>query len=1351
MLVLSTTRSQWSLGNLAYQCAVGSLILFPVPTIAADDRSSASINAVLKRANAFYSEKKFDEARKEFEQALKIDNGSLSAWRSLGWSHWALGQKDQAYKIWADLIEAFPYDMQTLVTLGKASEQDHRLKDAIGYYTRVLERDSQHKAANQGMARLRLFQARTTIMSTRHPADDTEKVSGALKIAQSKNTPVVRADALMKQGHYKAAIDILRREERTPNTLRRLGSAFANLGEYEQAARIYKSSLNIQSNVATLSAWRGLGASLRKLGRHQRAYDIWRGLLLDFPNDVATLLAIGRASEQDELWEQGLDYYARVLKNAPSDENASLGRARIFAAQKDYNAADLEIKSALSHSPSDNLELALAENFVAMDRYEEAERILKPLVRREQNVKNLQLLGIVLAKMGKNDEAINYFEKSLHLDANNAKSVMGLARVYWDQHRYNDGIALLQSFLSHNPENDVARARLAEHASAAGHWQQAEEELRFLMVKHPEDSQWKVKLARQLMTSQHYNEAVQLAEKVVAKNPNQTSALGLLANNAIFSGDTEEGIQWVKRITDVKPTAEKLNQLGKLHIERGAQLETAGKYEKAMHQYAAASSEFQRAADLDPIKSRAPIGMVEALRLQKRYDEAQQLAENLHSRYPKSVDLLQQLADINSEQANYTAARKWLELKQVLMPGNTHVQKKLAKAVFYSDEKSRGLQILNHLVDDAGHSPSIPVLLYHGITVSEREDTMPLKKFREQLLTLKKAGYQTITLTQLQNFLEGGGQLPTKPILITFDDARVDSFQYADPILAETGFRATMFVPVGDVATHGAYTVIWPTLRKMAETGRWDMQCHGTEAQHYIPVNAEGHKGRFMANRKWLAEARRLETSEEFAARIDHDLQNCQETLSRELPQANIFAFAYPYSDQGHRSLANDAAIFKQNHEIVSKRFQLAFHVDNDYLVTRHSPRFSLPRFEVPRTFSGDDLIHQLHVIDPKISASYDLAHLEMEAGNYTRSLALFNQLERDGAVAPSAKAGFLTTTGKLLKLSDDHAGARTRFNQALVLNPNDPAIEMEIATLNRRLKPSLQMSGQYFEDNAHRSYYGVSPSVHVPMSDKLTLSAYYKYFDFNQTLSTANGGALPNEQQFQTDVNQFEAQLRYELGARTMLSVTAGAADYSDNASASPAKSGSIFALGSIKLTSTIADKLDVSLAADHTYVNTAGAILNDIAFSRVQADFGLKLMDSLKLSASHAYSYYTDDNRSNRTEVQLTGRVWNNPDITVGAQLIYADTLKDNRLFWTPNNYFGFALPLSLKKKWGQSVTTEISVAPGMGKEAGNDFRFQINSAANISWNVNENFSVYVSANRYEAANYSNFGATAGISLKY
>ncbi|SJM90224.1 tetratricopeptide repeat protein [Crenothrix polyspora] len=1343
MSTVSPLKSRWLFGNLAGQCAIGSLALLPVCTVSADDTSS--LDAVLKRANTFYSEKKFENARQEFEQALKIDSGSLSAWRSLGWSYWALGRKDRAYKIWADLIEAFPDDVPTLVAFGKANEQDHHLKAAMDYYARVLARDPQHKEARRGITRVRLFQTRTKIMLIRPSFHVTNTA------LPDKNTVLMRVDALMKQGHYKVAVNMLRREARTPYTLRRLGSALANLGEYEQAASIYKASLGIQNNGATLSAWRGLGASLRKLGQHQRAYDIWLGLLLNSPHDVPTLLAMGRASEQDGLSQQGLYYYARVLRNAPSDENAHLGRARIFAVQKDYNAAEIEIKSALNHWPSDNLELALAENLVAMGRHEEAENILQPLVRREQNVKNLQLLGSVLAKMGKNDEAVSYFEKSLRLDANNAKSVMGLARVYWDQHRYNEGIALLQPFLSHSPENDVARARFAEHASAAGHWEQAERELRFLMVKHPGDSQWKVKLARQLMTSGHYNEAVQLAEKVVAKNPSQVSALSLLASNAIFSGDIEEGIQWTKRITDIKPTAEKLNQLGKLHIERGAQLETAGKHEKAMRHYAAASAEFQHASALDPIKSRAPIGMVEALRLQKRYGEAQQLAENLHTHYPNSVDVLQQLADINSEKEDYTAARKWLELKQVLMPGNTHVQKKLAKAIFYSGEQSRGLQMLRQLVDDASHSPSIPVLLYHGITTSEREDTMPLKKFREQLLTLKKAGYQTITLAQLQNFLEGNEQLPAKPILITFDDARVDSFQYADPILAETGFRAAMFVPVGDVATHGAYTVIWPALRKMAETGRWDMQCHGTEAQHYIPVNTEGHKGRFMANRQWLAEAHRLEDRAEFTARIDHDLQNCQETLSRELAQANIFAFAYPYSDQGHRSLSNDARVFSQNQEIVNKRFQLAFHVDNDYLVTRHSPRFSLPRFEVPRTFSGDDLIHQLKTIDPKISASYDLAHLEMEAGNYSQAMTIFNQLERDGAVAPSAKAAFLTTTGKILKLSDDHAGARTRFERALALSPNDPAIQMGIAALNRRLKPSMQLSGQYFEDNAHRSYYGVSPSVHVPVSDKLTLSAYYTYFDFNQTLSAASGGALAGEQQFQTHVNQFEAQLRYELGARTILSVSAGAADYSDNSASSPVKSGSIFALGSIKLTSIIADKLDVSLTADHTYVNTAGAILNDIAFSRVQAGFGLKLMDSLKLSASHAYSYYTDDNRSNRTEVQFTSRVWNEPDITIGAQLIYADTLKENRLFWTPNNYFGFALPLSLKKKWGQSVTTEIAVAPGMGKEAGNDFRFQINSTANINWNVNDNFSVYLSANRYEAASYSNFGVTAGISLRY
>ncbi len=1303
----------------------------------------ASIGAVLERANTLYANKNYEGARETYEHATELDKGSLSAWRGLGWSYWALGKRARAFEIWTDVIKGFPGDLPTLLTLAQANEQDHRWDKALRYYSQLLNLQPNELVAHRGKARIFIIQ-RNFLEA------EQESRAGLSQAPTDYNFKSLLADALIGQRRYKEAeslLQVLTKTKPVKSNFHRLSKVLAEQGRYEEAANYYKTSLGIQTDKGTISAWRGLGAKLRKIDQKQRAYKIWQGILEDYPSDVETLIAIGRASHQDKLLQQSLDYYARVLEKEPHNEVAHFSRSKIFFSQLNFEAAEIEIRSILNESPSNNkAKIALVDVLIVTNRSKEAEQILRPLVDRDSNPKYLTRLAKILAETNKNEESARYFRKSLKADSENIKAVQGLARVLWNQHRFEESTELLQNYLQKHPDKGFVRARLAEHATAAGKWALAEREFKVLIDKYPTDNRWKVKLAHQLDMAGQHKEASTLAKQVVAKEPNE-AALKLLANNAIFSGDVVEGIRWLKEIIRIKPSSERLNQLGKLHLSRGSSLAKENKHEESMIQYLTASKKFQRAVELDPIKSIASLGLVDSLRLQKKYSEAEQLANDLYTKHPNSVDIIQQLVYIHRDQGDFSTAHKWLKVKQPFFPGNTNLEQNLAKFIFYSGEQKQGLQMLKELQHKTNHQ-SVQVLLYHGVTLSEQQDTVPVKIFRDQMLALKKEGYHSITVDQLLDFLNGEEGLPEKPILITFDDARTDSLRYADPILEEAGFQATMFVPVADVGTHGAFTAVWSRLKKISKSGRWDMQCHGTEGQHYMPVNKIGHMGRFMANKRWVAEDNHLETNEEFSTRIGQDLKMCKEIMGRELPGSDVFAFAYPFSDQGHKSFSNAQDVFSLNHEQVKKQFQLAFHVNNNYPVTRNTPRYSLPRFEVIRTYTGDDLVKALKAIDPAISVPYEIAGLEMNAGNYAQAIRMYEDLEGEGSID---KAELMTKRGKALSWSGDHVSARKQLEKANAMHPNDPAILKEIAALDRRLKHVVKMEGRYFEDNADRSYYSFGPTIEVPISDSLSLSAYYKYLNFDQTLNSANTDLYIDEQSFRAHGHQFEGQFNYGLGANSSLSLSAGMADFSGHSSPASTKSGSTFPIGSIKLKQGVGKQLDLLISADHTYVNTAGAILNGLAFSRGRTGFNLKLLDSLNLKANYAYSYYTDNNQRNRAEIGLDSRVWNYPEVTVGAQFIYDDIQKNNNFFWTPNKFVSFAVPINLKKKWGSDFITELNVTPGMGREGSSDFKFQLNSTGAITWKYKDDINVYLSANRFEASTYSNYSVFASGFLKF
>ena len=97
------------------------------------------------------------------------------------------------------------------------------------------------------------------------------------------------------------------------------------------------------------------------------------------------------------------------------------------------------------------------------------------------------------------------------------------------------------------------------------------------------------------------------------------------------------------------------------------------------------------------------------------------------------------------------------------------------------------------------------------------------------------AGFRTIALTEFVKFVEGEDvDLPARPVLLTFDDARLDSWTGSDAILRELGFQAVMFVDVGRVADGEPEYMTWDELRTAQSSGRWEPQVHSGHGHVYV-------------------------------------------------------------------------------------------------------------------------------------------------------------------------------------------------------------------------------------------------------------------------------------------------------------------------------------------------------------------------------------------------------------------------------------------------------------------------------------------------------------------------------------
>ena len=99
--------------------------------------------------------------------------------------------------------------------------------------------------------------------------------------------------------------------------------------------------------------------------------------------------------------------------------------------------------------------------------------------------------------------------------------------------------------------------------------------------------------------------------------------------------------------------------------------------------------------------------------------------------------------------------------------------------------------------------PIIPIFMYHHVNTNAGDRiTITPEAFERSLKFIKEAGYKTLSLDEVVAFMRGeqeidAGACPIAPepgaIAITFDDAYLDNYVFAWPLLQRYGVKATIF------------------------------------------------------------------------------------------------------------------------------------------------------------------------------------------------------------------------------------------------------------------------------------------------------------------------------------------------------------------------------------------------------------------------------------------------------------------------------------------------------------------------------------------------------------------------------
>jgi peptidoglycan/xylan/chitin deacetylase (PgdA/CDA1 family) len=132
----------------------------------------------------------------------------------------------------------------------------------------------------------------------------------------------------------------------------------------------------------------------------------------------------------------------------------------------------------------------------------------------------------------------------------------------------------------------------------------------------------------------------------------------------------------------------------------------------------------------------------------------------------------------------------------------------------------------------------IPVM-FHGIRESGKpvndNITITEEQFQNFVQYAKYLGFQTITTTQLVQFLEQNEPIPARSMVMIIDDRRPGTVEtYFLPVLKENHWTATLGWIIGDTDE-----ALWKRMETMAATGLLDVQSHGYLHRYITPEMSE--------------------------------------------------------------------------------------------------------------------------------------------------------------------------------------------------------------------------------------------------------------------------------------------------------------------------------------------------------------------------------------------------------------------------------------------------------------------------------------------------------------------------------
>lgn len=266
-------------------------------------------------------------------------------------------------------------------------------------------------------------------------------------------------------------------------------------------------------------------------------------------------------------------------------------------------------------------------------------------------------------------------------------------------------------------------------------------------------------------------------------------------------------------------------------------------------------------------------------------------------------------------------------------------------------------------------------LSYFGVSRGDSPKYVSKKNLKEQLALLERQGYKTITQQDILDFYEKNKPLPEKSLYLSFEDGRTDSSIFAQNIMENLNYKATMFTYANKMDTRDNKFLKPKDLLLMEKSGYWELGSNGYRLTYINIYNDKGqslgmidendvpNKTTIEYYNHYLMDFIRnpymipSETRKEMEARIKKDYKSMHDIYKEELGEVPR-AYAIMHANSLYNNM--EPLVQSVNDKQIKETFSMHFNREQGAYNNADADLYNLSRLQVSPYWSTNHVMMKI-------------------------------------------------------------------------------------------------------------------------------------------------------------------------------------------------------------------------------------------------------------------------------------------------------------------------------------------------------------------------------------------------------